>query len=407
MKKIVLISTGQPSTNPRMVKEANSLQAAGYEVTVLYQYVIDWAIKADLKLLMSVRWNYRLVGGTPKSNWLLFSYIKLRHKLFCTLNKKIGNKFSIAERSQTRSYDELLKSAKKIKANWYIGHNLGALAIAVKAATHNKAKVGFDFEDYYRGEKSNEAPLAKSRLHYLENKYVPSLNYISTSSPLIEEKIIAHYPEKKGIIFSLLNCFPIAQQPLFSDKKENNNALRLFWFSQTVGRSRGLEDIIEALIQLNNPNIKLTITGRVNDAFNEYINTHNIRSLTNINFTGPVSPDDIWEIAVKNDIGLALEPGKDENNRIALSNKIFTYLLAGNAIIFSDTPAQRKFFEENTELGMLYQSGNIESLKELLLKLIESPAMIEDMKRKVLKTGIERYNWENESKKLIAIIENS
>jgi len=47
LKKIVLITTGQPSCNPRVVKEADALSAAGHEVTVIYNYYIGWADEND------------------------------------------------------------------------------------------------------------------------------------------------------------------------------------------------------------------------------------------------------------------------------------------------------------------------------------------------------------------------
>ena len=52
--KIVLISPGQPSLNPRLVKEADTLAANGYDVTVLYSYWNDWGAKFDKTLLPTV-----------------------------------------------------------------------------------------------------------------------------------------------------------------------------------------------------------------------------------------------------------------------------------------------------------------------------------------------------------------
>ena len=39
MKTIVLVTTGQPSTKPRIVKEADALQKAGFNVNVLYSFL--------------------------------------------------------------------------------------------------------------------------------------------------------------------------------------------------------------------------------------------------------------------------------------------------------------------------------------------------------------------------------
>ena len=65
MKRVVLITTGQPSTNPRIVKEADALFAAGYEVTLLYSFFIHWASEKDEVLLQKASWKYLMAGGSP------------------------------------------------------------------------------------------------------------------------------------------------------------------------------------------------------------------------------------------------------------------------------------------------------------------------------------------------------
>ena len=55
--KIVLITTGQPSCNPRIVKEADALSAAGHEVIVVYNYFIKWADENDQLLLAKKSWK--------------------------------------------------------------------------------------------------------------------------------------------------------------------------------------------------------------------------------------------------------------------------------------------------------------------------------------------------------------
>lgn len=47
MKKVCLVSTGQPSTNPRLLKEADTLSENGYEVTVVCLFWSDWVYEYD------------------------------------------------------------------------------------------------------------------------------------------------------------------------------------------------------------------------------------------------------------------------------------------------------------------------------------------------------------------------
>ena len=45
--RICLITPGQLALNPRLVKEADALSAAGYEVSVICTSYLDWAMQHD------------------------------------------------------------------------------------------------------------------------------------------------------------------------------------------------------------------------------------------------------------------------------------------------------------------------------------------------------------------------
>lgn len=399
MLSIVLITTGQPATNPRIVKEANALQGAGLEVIVLYCHFINWATEADKNLLKKVTWKYKLIGGSPFQNKGLYLFTRMRFRLARLMNRYFGNKILFAERAQARAYDELLKGAKKNKADWYIGHNLGTLAIAVKAAKHNNAKAGFDFEDYHRGENDSASSEELARIIYLENKYVPQLNYISAASPMIDQKVTAHFPSQEKSIITLLNCFPLSQQPSFREKTTGDNTLQLFWFSQTIGIHRGLEILIEALLQLNDSSVHLTLAGKCNEDFKQYLDLYAISIKDQIHFAGIIPPDELPAFASRFDVGLAMELPLPENRNICLTNKIFTYLLAGNAIIFSET-AMQKAFNQEYSVGESFELGGVIELKGLLLKYKDAK-VLESQRKYNYSLAQELFNWDKESKKLI------
>jgi hypothetical protein len=52
-------------------------------------------------------------------------------------------------------------------------------------------------------------------------------------------------------------------------------------------------------------------------------------------------PEEMVRQAAPYDIGLSLETDISDNRSLCLTNKIFTYLLAGVPVLLSDTPAQR------------------------------------------------------------------
>lgn len=397
VKKVVLITTGQPATNPRLVKEADSLAAAGFDVTVLYCYFIQWAMVFENEMLPAVSWKHSLVGGSPESNQFLYAYTRMRFKLSRLVNRYIHPSL-LAERAQARAFDELLKAAKSVKADLYIGHNLGALAVAVKAAEQHNAKASFDFEDYHRGE-FESGDRNRSRIEILEERYVHKLAYYSSSSPLIAEALQTDHPLFQGATITLLNCFPHKQRTFVQPKIKSDNTLKLFWFSQTIGKNRGLETIVDALKQLNDPAIQLTLVGRCDTGMQEWLAMNTAALKSKILFAGLIPPSELPAIASHHDIGLATEISTPVNRGLCLTNKLFTYVMAGNCIVASDTAAQKDFMSQHNDIGLLYKVNDSVDLARQLLHLKRNRDLLRTYKRNAWRL-FATLNWENESEKL-------
>jgi glycosyltransferase involved in cell wall biosynthesis len=399
LKKICLITTSQPSVNPRLVKEADSFAEAGYDVTVLYCYVADWAQQLDIPILARAKWKYLQVGGKNKSE-IEYRINRFFFACFRFINEKISSSFFL-ENAHARCYNKLLTQATSLKADWYIGHNPGAMAIAANAAFSVKALAGFDFEDYHRGEFVNvTSPILKRQI-LIENKYIKYFNYLSAASILIKNKIDNDFPALSVKFITLLNCFSKKEMPEFT-MKQNDNLLHLFWVSQHINKNRGLQIVCEALKEINDSNIHITVAGNCTDEMKNYFVKAMYSLEENIHFAGLVEADKLISFSSQFDVGLALETGFSENNNVALSNKIFTYLQAGNALILSETDMQRMFNNEYN-VGKSFPINNKETLIECIKYFLNKNNLA---KQKLYNRQLakEKLNWENESKKLIAII---
>lgn len=402
--KIVLITPGQPATNPRLVKEAIALSHHGFEVTVLYCFWVQWATEFDKKIIEDnpqITWIE--TGGNPNLNHYLYYYTRIKHKLFRLLHRYVPNSLSIAIRAEMRAYSHALKKAITINADLYIAHNLGALSLAANASKTVGSKYSFDAEDFHRGQVTNESNEFK-RVKLIEDNFLPNAAYISAASPLIATEYENLYNRKVQLINNVFSIKYLTQ-----NNKEIHNPISLFWFSQTVGKGRGLEDVLLALRQFTGRNFSLTILGKADESiksyFRELISNKNDNSVI-INFIDPVAPDAIFEIAANYDIGLAIETLGEYNRNICLTNKIFTYLLSGNAIIFSNTPAQEKFFKENIDLGQMYHSGESNSLAAILKNYLVNIDLLKLHKSNSAKIAATKLNWENEIKSLLLSIKS-
>jgi glycosyltransferase involved in cell wall biosynthesis len=401
-KKVFILTTGQPSTNPRMVKEYLALKKAGYKVKVLYSFWAYWALNTDAALFSNKlidENDFILIGGSPNNKKYQYFLSRLIFKAFRILSYNLSVSFFDKWAISRTSY-WLEKAAKKEKADLYIGHNLGALPAVVEAGSKWKTICGFDAEDYHRGGYRDFNQKEYKITCKIEELYMPRCHYVTAASPLIGETYFKNI--KLAQLLVINNVFSVSNLQPFKDELEMNDQLRLFWFSQTLGPDRGVENIISALELLKECNIKFTILGSSSDEFrNTLINQISKPSM--LEFMDPVAPDEIFSLAAKAHIGVVSEVLVDENKNLCLANKLFTYLLAGNCLLISNTKAQKKFLEDYPGIGLLYDSNDANCIAEQLQKLYYDRELLNKCRRTALNLGQHKLNWEEESKKLIAL----
>jgi glycosyltransferase involved in cell wall biosynthesis len=400
LKKIVLISVGQPSTNPRLVKEANTLAEIGFDVYVIYSFWTKWAYDADKELFSKIRWTPILVGGSPFEHRFRYFFTRVRVKLFMLMAQKLTLRLGIAEIARGRAYPELLKKAQSIKADLYIAHIQAALPAAVIAAQKNNSRCGFDAEDFHRQEVSDDNSSFNYLISkYIEDKYLPLVDYITAASPLIAESYAGLYRRK---VTSILNVFPKSAICPINNK---NKPLKLFWFSQTIGPNRGLEVVIEALKLSQSYNFELHLLGNIEPMNKLYFTDRLQTNNTKLYFHAPVLAENLISFGSAYDIGLAAENTIPLNRDICLTNKIFTYMQSGLAIAASKTSAQSALIGQYSQVGGIYKDAS--DLAKLLTAYDADRSLLWQTKQASYHLGQTQFNWENESQLFLNVIKET
>jgi glycosyltransferase involved in cell wall biosynthesis len=402
-KNIVLVTTKQPSSNPRLVKEAIALAGAGYDVSVVYNFWSNWAEDADKSILQANRnVSWIKVSSHPVTHRIAYWYTKIRYKCYRMLAGIVPGYTALQVQAATQFYPELKKKCCSIKADLYIAHNLGALAAAAVAAKQNNASYAFDAEDFHRAQEDNNYQEA-NRTSLIEDRYFPGAAFIVAASPLIAKEYKKYYPAIDFVVVN--NVFRKQQQPAFVPVPQA--PLKLFWFSQTVGLKRGVQDVIQALNRITAFTIEFTITGDVNDDVKQTLLQILINHKHHIIFMPPCSEERLIAYAAQQHIGFAIEPGFSINNKIALSNKLFTYLLAGNAVIVSATPAQKLFYDEYPQIGWCYSTGDIDALVKIIEAAYNDPAYLNSRRQYCWQLANTTLNWENEKEKFLSQVKKA
>ena len=324
-KRICLITPGHVSSCPRIVKEADALVEAGYEVTLVSGRNFEPVLALDRVILSRVRWNHREV---PSNRGLRAGLRRVARKGLQVLQpRKIG--VAAAELFVTPGLPSLIEAAVQTKADLYHAHCLGGLPAAAAASRATGKPFSFDVEDFHEEESDPVLanPTERAAVACLMQEHLPHAAFVTAASPLIADACSERYGVKA---VPLLNAFLPQKSPASGDIHPftTDNPARLYWFSQTIGPGRGLEEMIDVMGRLKTPAL-LQLRGFVSQAYRAVLLSLAAERKVAIAFLTPGSPDEMVKLAAEADLGLSLEQSAPPNRDICLTNKVFVYLAAG------------------------------------------------------------------------------
>ena len=379
-----------------MVKEADALQAAGFEVTVLASDHFEPVRRLDRSILERVAWRSVLLR--PQGGRIARLLGKLRREV-CRIWVVAGRSGTgVAIHANFERHQEFVSAALRIPADLYIGHTLSGLAVAATAALQKRAILGFDAEDWHREEQSesDRRKGQKRAIALIEEAFVPKCAYVTAASPLIGAAYAALGARTPTTI---LNVFPLSEAP----SSQNGDAGQIdavYWFSQTIGPDRGIEAILRAVALLPQQ-WELHLRGTPSPGYVESLGclAESLGMKERLKWLPPERPDQMVRLAAPYAVGLSVELNQPPNRAICLTNKIFTYVLAGTPVLLSDTPAQTLLAKD---LGKASSVVNIEDSRAVADSILGLCSV--EAREEARTLGRERYNWDFESKALVTSV---
>lgn len=396
---VCILTCGQIGSNPRVVKEADALHDAGFDVTVIAPRTLDLVDRHDEALMSRIGWRLRRLDFRAASARLA---PRLTQLCACLAFSRLG--WESAAFLGTNLYTSaLVRAAQHTPAQLYIAHYPGALPAAAMAARAHGAKYGYDAEDYHLGDWPKELAYDDERriIRAIERRLLPACAYVSAASSGIAKA----YAEEYDIAYPtvLLNVFPIAQAPNESQARDRQGAgPSIYWFSQTIGPDRGLECAVRAIARAKTqPHLYLRGTPAAGyvDVLTALGGDLGVKERMHI--LPPTAPDYLERAAAAFDVGLASETGHTAARKLCLTNKLFSYLLAGLPPLLSDTPAQREFAVEAGLIEQLYPVDDDEALADRIDGLVGCPNLLAAARAHVRRLAFERYNWDHEKEALL------
>jgi glycosyltransferase involved in cell wall biosynthesis len=288
----------------------------------------------------------------------------------------------------------------------YVAHNLGALPAAAAAASAYNSRLGFDAEDFHSGQfvRGDQDPMARLTVA-AERELLPRCTYVTAAAPGIAEA----YRDLCAIPLptTILNVFPRADRPARRTATSAEGPIRLYWFSQTIGPDRGLETAVAALPLLRGRPVEIHLRGQWQPGYEARLRSLAASCGANqdaIISHAPANPDEMVRCAAAFDVGLALEPPVSVNNDILLSNKVFTYLLAGTALVMSRTAGQSRLMPELGVAARAFDHDNPQSFALALQTWVNSPESLAEARDHAWQIGEQRFNWDLEKETFLHVV---
>ena len=407
IRRVCIVTPGYISSTPRVVKEADALWDAGYSVRVIFtQGDIERAREHDKLLLKDKPWRWSAVGWASKRPSERFAYLKstIRYQCARRLPRQMWPLLKCAEHGEGRVYSELASEAAAEPADLFIGHYPIGLAAAAEAARVWRSKLGYDAEDLHVEEQPNtkEGHRRAERIALIEEKYIQHCTHLTAASTGIADVLARRYKCESPL--AIHNVFPWSDRAELDMKVKDRRGteLSLYWFSQTIGLDRGIQDVIRASGELGGP-IQIHLRGSVTQSIKQTLFSiaQNCNVGERLYFHDPVPPGELLSRASEHDVGVALEQRVNASRLLSVTNKLFLYLLAGLAIAGTDVPGQRYVMELCPDAGGLYKPGDYRTLATFLERWRKSPRELQACKRAALTAAETRWNWELESHRLV------
>jgi glycosyltransferase involved in cell wall biosynthesis len=404
--RIAILTGVSLAWNPRALKEAMTLATAGFDVVVYGSSPDRTGFAADQALARRHRFCFESAVSMSE-----IDLVNRLHSMWSRLRSRLSREFfrlmSVESRWQLGPLvSDLLRKAIAANADYYIVHLEQAAWVGARLVRQGR-RVGVDMEDWF-----SEDLLPQSRkgrpialLRALERELLRQGVHATCPSDAMSVALAREYACRPPTV--IYNAFPWSDRRNLDGLSRDRGDKRspsVHWYSQTIGPGRGLEDLLAALPYLKHE-AEFHLRGSPVAGFDEWLAARIPGAWRSRVFVHDfVLNEELLSRIAEHDIGFAGEMKYCRSRDLTVTNKILHYLLAGLAVIASDTAGQQEVAGKAKNAVFLYPSGDPLALSQRLNALLESPEKLQLAKTAALRAAEQTFCWERQEDALLGTI---
>lgn len=390
MARILILIGAHLCTAPRPMKEAAALAEAGHDVTVAGVWfdeelaARDEALARRATFALTPAWDFRPrgIGGRIRSALTRYSHRRARD---CFAADRTFSPLLLGYAAP-----RLLARARAERADLTIVHSESGLWAAEKLLDAG-ARVGVDFEDWFSEDLPSEARTARpvAEIRRLEARLARDCKYALATSNAMAAAMAQEFAAPMPAV--VYNVFPRGDAP---KRTSPHRRPSLHWYSQTIGRGRGLELLFEALRHMA-ADAEVHLRGSLRSGDRAWLENAVPAAWRDRVQTHPTVPNDELPACIaEHDIGLALETNAIRSRDLTVTNKMFQYMQAGLAIVATATRGQREAMDAAPDAGVVVPCDDPKALAAALDALVADGARLAACKAASRRAAEDRWCWE-------------
>lgn len=365
-KRVASIVLNSFTNDARVLKEAISLTNSGYFVEVVALHEPGLPVREIIQQVPVRRLVLKTRPWPRKAFFQIFKYFEF---LFRTIN--LYKNFDI-----------------------FHCHDLGALPIGViiKLFFGHRVSVVYDAHEHETERSYKQNPLLKRIKRSAEGFLIRHANEVITVSESIATDYQRLYKiSKPTLIYNSPKYVKCSKMNYFREMFSIPESMKIFLYQGAFGFGRGIEVVIDAFTKLNDLAVVFMGYGEMSD---QIIKASEIRP--NIFYHKAVDQEVLQSYTSSADWGLVYIEDVSLSYNFCLPNKLFEYVFSGLPVIVTPLKELSEFVR-NYSVGIISDGFTSDNLINAIQ--IAQRSNIDDFKSH-FEVVIQRYNWEEQEKKL-------
>lgn len=400
-KPTVVMLTPDRQIDRRILLSADSLEAAGWDVTIIAMPLDEQAVDDRRVVRIGSK-----AGTLNRENRVLDAYRWVRGHLpmngrLMRWMKRQAWRYLVDQES---FYSKLFYStASQYAPRVFVANDLPMLPLAKQLAEACGARLVYDSHELYSEQEFSERE--KRRWAEIEAKYIGACDVVITVNQSIATELEQRYGV--GNVKVIYNAERTSQKPVASRRLHEVFDLQLekkiVLLQGGLSAGRNLETLVDAMRYVQNPAVVLVVLGDGLLLRQLQKIAHQPELTGRVYFHAAVPQKELLALTSTADAGVIPYQATCLNNHYCTPNKLFEFIAAGLPVLATDLPEIRRFVE-GQQIGLVGDTGSPRKLAALIDDFFSDDHRFATWKANVA-VARQRICWELEEKKLVEIYE--